>query len=70
MTQDNETLHYMRGRLDSLYVLVENQIERETALEQRFNKVAKQVYALWVIGPVVTALVGVGYGIKKLLEIT
>ena len=66
---DKETLHYMRGRLDSLYVLVENQIERETALEQRFNKVAKQVYALWVIGPVVTALAGVGYGIKKLLEI-
>lgn len=65
--KESEVLHYMRGRMDSLYTMVENHIDKEEDRENRLQRVEKQLYAIWVLGPLLTAGIGIAYGIKKLL---
>jgi len=63
---DRDTLHYMRGKLDSLCDLVEKHIEQELVLESKVNRIQSQVNTLWLLGPIVTALLAAGYGLKKI----
>ena len=64
---DRETLYYLKGRVDSLYSMVETHLYRETSKDSRLRKIEKQIFAIWIVGPALSVLLGVGYGIKRFL---
>ncbi len=66
--EDKAVLYYMKGRVDSLHNLVEQHIKDEAGKELRLEKVEKQVFAMWLIGPALTLFGGIAYGIKQLVS--
>ena len=65
--EDSATLHYLRGRVDSLFEITETHIAEETVKEVRLRRVENQLFAMWVLGPALTIAIGAIYTLQKLL---
>lgn len=65
--EDSTTLHYLRGRVDSLFEITEAHILEESKKDARLRKVENQLFAMWIVGPALSVMAGIAYTVKQII---